>query len=121
MPRTTEFEDPNRLELIKELKQAVKKEDAGIWKRLAEELSSSRQNRRTVNIWRINKHTTSGETIVIPGKVLGTGSLNHKLNVAAFKFTDGAKQKIEKSGSKMLSIPELIKKNPKGSNLRIIG
>lgn len=121
MPRTTEFEDSNRVELVKELKHASKKEDAGIWKRLAEELDRSRQSRRKVNIWRINRYTNDGETIVVPGKILGSGNLSHKLNIAAFKFTDGAKQKIEKSGSKTLSILELIKKNPKGSDVRIIG
>lgn len=121
MPRTAEFEDQNRLELIKELRQAAKKEDGKIWKRLAEELCRSRKNRRTVNIWRINRHTKEGETVVVPGKILGSGNPSHKLNIAAFKFTDGAKQKIEKFGSKTFSISELIKKNPKGSNIRIIG
>ncbi len=121
MPRTVEFEDPNGIKLVKELKQAAKKEDAGIWKRLAGELDRGRQNRRNVNIWRINKHTTDGETIVVPGKILGSGNLSHKLNIAAFKFTEGARHKIEKSGSKILSMSELIKKNPHGSNVRIIG
>lgn len=121
MPKTVEFEDPTRLGLIKELRQMKKKENADVWRRLSEELSKSRKNRRTVNIWRINKHAREDETIIVPGKVLGTGDLNHRINVAAFKFTEYAKQKIEKSGSKILSISELIKKNPKGSNIRIIG
>ncbi len=62
-----------------------------------------------------------GETVVVPGKVLGDGSLDHKLEIAAFKFTQSAKEKIKKAGGKFMSISELIKKNPKGSNVRIIG
>jgi len=114
MPRTFEYEDPIRLELINELKVIARKA-------VARELSRSRKNRREVNIWRINKHTKKGETVVVPGKVLGDGSLDHKLEIAAFKFTQSAKEKIKKAGGKFMSISELIKKNPKGSNVRIIG
>ena len=121
MPRTFEYEDPIRLELINELKVIARKEDAKIWRAVARELSRSRKNRRKVNIWRINKHTKKGETVVVPGKVLGDGSLDHKLEIAAFKFTQSAKEKIKKAGGKFMSISELIKKNPKGSNVRIIG
>ena len=120
MPRTFEYEDPIRLELINELKAIARKEDAKIWRAVARELSRSRKNRREVNIWRINKHTKKGETVVVPGKVLGDGSLDHKLEIAAFKFTQSAKEKIKKAGGKFMSISELIKKNPKGSNVRII-
>jgi len=121
MPRTVEFEDVTRLELIEKLRQTAKNEKAGIWKRLADELSRPRRKRREVNLDEIGKNVKEGEAVVVPGKILGNGSLNHRINVAAFRFTEGAKQKIEKSGGKVLSIQELIKKNPKGSKIRIIG
>jgi large subunit ribosomal protein L18e len=121
MPRTFEYEDPVRVGLIEELKAVARKEDARIWQVVARELGRSRKNRREINIWRINKKTKKGETVVVAGKVLSDGDLDHKLEIAAFKFTDNAREKIEKAGGKSMSIPELVKKNPKGSNVRIIG
>ncbi len=121
MPRTYEYQDPGRLELIKELKRVAKKENAKIWKAVAKELSRSRKNRREVNVYKINRFTNENEVVVVPGKVLGSGNLEHKVEVAAFKFTQGAKEKIEQAGGKISSIQELVRKNPKGSNVRIIG
>jgi len=121
MPRTYEFEDPNRIELINKLKEKGRKEGAEIWKSLAMELSRPRKNRRYVNIWKLNKYSKNGETIIVPGKILGTGYMDHKIGVAAFKFTRGAKKKIEEAGGRVMSIQELMKTNPKGSKVRIIG
>lgn len=121
MPKTFEYEDPVRLQLINELKAAARKEDANIWSAVARELVRSRKNRRGVNLWRINKYAKKGETIVVPGKVLSDGSLDHKVEIAAFKFTENSRKKIDKSGGKYMSISELIKKNPRGSNVKLIG
>ena len=121
MPRTVEFEDPKRLELIKALKESARKEEAGIWGILADELSRTGRNRREVNLWKLSEDTKEGETVVVPGKVLGDGDIDHKIHVAAYKFSENAKKKIEKSGGKSMTINELVKKNPKGSNIRLIG
>ncbi|MEA3254542.1 MAG: 50S ribosomal protein L18e [Candidatus Altiarchaeota archaeon] len=120
MPRSFGYEDPLRLELINELKAVARKEDAKIWSAVAKELSRPRRNREGVNIWRINKHSKKGETVVVPGKILSDGSLDHKVEVAAFKFTGDAKEKIETAGGKLMSISKLMKKNPKGSNIKLI-
>jgi len=72
-------------------------------------------------MWKLSKYTKDGETVVVPGKVLGDGELDHRINIAAYKFSEKAKKKIEKTGGKMMSINELMKKNPKGSNLKLIG
>lgn len=58
---------------------------------------------------------------MIPGKVLSSGSLTKKITVAAWAFSEKAKEKIQKAGGECISIEELIKRNPKGSNIRIIG
>jgi len=121
MPRTFEYKDPIRIELIEELEKASKENKAVIWKSIAKELSRSRRNRKEVNIRRLNRHTSDNETAIVPGKLLGDGNLDHKVTVAAFKLTQGAKEKVEKSGGKTMSIQELMKENPKGSKIRIIG
>lgn len=121
MPRTFEYKDPIRIGLIEELKKASKENKAGIWESIARELSRSRRNRKEVNIRRLNQHTSDNETAIVPGKLLGDGNLDHKITVAAFRLTEGAKEKVEKSGGKIISIQDLIKKNPKGSKIKIIG
>ncbi|MFH1055355.1 MAG: 50S ribosomal protein L18e [Candidatus Altiarchaeota archaeon] len=121
MVRTVEFRDPGRLELIKTLESASKENESSLWSQVAEELCRVRRNRREVNIHKIEKHTKDGEIILIPGKVLGDGSLSHKVDVAAFRFTEGAVKKIKAAGGKTMSILELVGSNPKGSKVRLIG
>ncbi|OYT54506.1 MAG: 50S ribosomal protein L18e [Candidatus Altiarchaeales archaeon ex4484_2] len=118
--RTHYAEDVNRLQLIEELKKTAKEKNAAVWGKIADELSRTRKKRRCVNVWKINKFTQKGDVVLIPGKVLGDGILDHKVEVAAFKFTENAKEKIKDYGGEIISIPELLKKNPEGSNIKII-
>jgi len=112
--------NPNMKKLIADLHSLATKEKLKMWKRIAEELKKPTRSRREVNIERINRSTKKDETIIVPGKVLSKGELNHNVKVAAWKFSEAAKQKINKSG-KAISIQELIKENPKGKKVRIIG
>lgn len=107
-------------DLIQELRKKANEHKAAIWKRLAEDLSKPSKYKRIVNLYKLNKHTKEGEIIVVPGKVLGVGELNHKLTVAAWAFSGSAFEKINKVG-KAMQINELIKESPKGKRIRIIG
>ena len=69
----------------------------------------------------INRHTEKNDTIVVPGKVLGTGSLDHAVTIAAFDVSDNAKEKLKAAKAKYLTIPELAAKNPTGTKVKIIG
>jgi large subunit ribosomal protein L18e len=59
--------------------------------------------------------------VAVPGKVLGAGEISHPVTVAAFAFSEKAKEKIKARRGKCLSFSDLIKKNPKGAKVRIIG
>lgn len=114
---------PTTLELrklIRLLKKTSVKEKAEIWKRIASDLSKPRRQRRKVNIYKINKYTRNDETAVVPGKVLSLGSLDKNIKIAAYQFSDAALKNINRVG-KAISIQELIKENPKGKKVRIIG
>jgi large subunit ribosomal protein L18e len=91
------------------------------WKRIAEDLRRPTRERRIVNVYKIEKFAQDGETIVVPGKVLSVGDLTKKVNVAALTFSDEAKKKIENAKGKALSIQELLKNNPEGKQVRILG
>jgi len=90
-----------------------------IWKVVSRKLSSPRKNRVEANLYRINNKTKNNDVIVIPGKVIGMGDLDHKLTIACLGTSKSAKEKIEASGSKLISIEELMNQNPKGTNVKI--
>ncbi|MFX1285442.1 MAG: 50S ribosomal protein L18e [Promethearchaeota archaeon] len=112
--------DPNKIALIRILMGAANKNKTKIWALLASEMSKPNRMRVAVNISRINRVSSPGDTLLIPGKVLGTGSLNHRLNVAAESFSKLAQMKIKNAGGQCLTIEELVEKNPKGSQVRLI-
>lgn len=91
-----------------------------LWKDVAERLTKPTRSRAAVNLTRISRHAAEGESIVVPGKVLGQGSIDKKLRIAAFSFSGSAKDKIEKAGGKALQLEEMAKENPKGSKIRIM-
>jgi large subunit ribosomal protein L18e len=113
--------NPELIETIRFLKKQSKENKVEIWRSIAELLAKSRRKRIAVNISRLNRYTEKNETVVVPGKVLGAGEIDHPITVAAFAFSQKAREKIRKARGKCLSIPELVKKNPKGSNIKIIG
>jgi len=121
MSQTFEYQDPGRIELIKQLEDTAKKEQSRIWSSVAKKLGQSRRNRSEVNLYRINKHTSKGDIVVVPGKVLGDGVIDHQIEVAAYRFTESAERKISQAGGRAMKIIELAKSNPKGSKVKIIG
>jgi len=88
---------------------------------VAYDLERSARSRRIVNLSRINRSTDKNEVIVVPGKVLGSGEIDHSVTVAAWSFSDSAREEIAKAKGTCLTIPELVKKDPKGKNIRILG
>lgn len=121
MARTFNNPNPLRIKLIEDLKNFNKDKGYGIWDKVIKELSRSRKNRREANLWKINKYTKEGDVVIVPGKVLGDGEISHKVTIAAFEFSNSVKEKAEKNNIRLISIYELLKENPKGSNIKIIG
>ena len=113
--------NPHLQSLIATLKRESHTHEAGLWAAVAHDLERPTRQRRVVNLSCINRHTASNETVVVPGKVLGSGELDHSLTVAAFDFSSRAREQITKSKGTCLTILELIKKDPKGKNIKIIG
>lgn len=119
--RKTETTNPELLQIIRFLTKQSKKEDVKIWRDVANNLVKPNRRRITVNLSRLNRHTEKNETVLIPGKVLGSGKIDHPVNVAAFQFSHTAKQKIESAKGKTLTLLQLVKKNPKGSRIKVLG
>ncbi|HJN56541.1 MAG TPA: 50S ribosomal protein L18e [Candidatus Woesearchaeota archaeon] len=113
--------NPMLKDLIMELKKRSNDQSVSLWKRIALDLEKPTRQRRIVNLSGINRHTKENETIIVPGKVLGSGILNHKLIISAYQFSEQALDKLEKSGAKIVPLLELSKEKPDGKKIRIIG
>ena len=99
----------------------LKKQNAKLWQRLAVELARATRKRREVNLSKLERNAVNGDYVLVLGKVLGAGILKKKLNVAAWNFSAGAAAAIKKAGGSTLTISELIKKNPKGTGIKVLG
>ena len=106
--------------LIQDLKVLGNEKKSNLWKRVASDLEKPTRIRRKVNIDKINLYSKDDEVVIVPGKVLAKGDLDKKVKVAAFQFSESAKEKINKKG-KAISIKELMKENPKGSKIKLLG
>ena len=112
--------DETRQRLLIALKRQSRNPGGRIWRTLYERLQASRRNRVTVNLGDLQSHHTKGRIMVVPGKVLGDGIIEDKLQVAAFTFSENARQKIEAQGGKCLTLEELMEVNPTGKDLMLI-
>ncbi|MBM4240101.1 MAG: 50S ribosomal protein L18e [Euryarchaeota archaeon] len=112
--------NPKLIKIIERLKDKSYKEKAAIWKDVAKRIETSTRRKAQVNISKINRYSDDDEIILIPGKVLGSGSLDHKVKVAALDFSNTAEEKIKAAGGKCMDIFDIMDKNPKGSKIRII-
>lgn len=110
----------NLRKLVHILRKASRENNVKVWSYIAELLSKPARQRIEVNIGKINKLSNDGDIIIVPGKVLGYGKLEKKIKIAAWKFSKSAIEKIERTGSSVLGIEDILKENPKGSNIKII-
>lgn len=108
-------------QLIRTLRKYSRQYKAPVWRAIADELEKPRSRIRAVNVGRINRHTSSGDIVAVPGKVLGMGALNHPVTVAAFAFSKAALLKIHKAGGRAITIQELLYENPEGRGVKLIG
>jgi large subunit ribosomal protein L18e len=119
--RKTEATNPELIKLIRFLRKQSNENKVEIWRDVAERLAKPRRRTVPVNVSRLNRFTSKSATVVVPGKVLGTGELSHPVTVSAFSFSVKAREKIEAAKGKCISFADLVKKDPKGSKVKIIG
>lgn len=113
--------DVELLQTIKLLKEKTQESGVPLWRSLAKKLEMSNKRRIHANISLINRHSKPNDIVVIPGKVLGSGRLDHPVNVSAFRFSKVAKQKIEDIGGRCISFSTLLSENPKVSRVKLLG
>ncbi len=106
--------------LDRSLRKKARENEAPIWNAVREMLAVPKRRRISVNISKINRNSRDGDTLVVPGKVLSYGRLDHKATVAAYDFSQKAVYKIVSSGGEAISLEALIHRNPKGRGVKLI-
>ena len=85
------------------------KKKKGDWLYLAYLLVKPKRKQAQVNLFKINKFSKLNEVIIVPGKVLSQGTMDHKIIIAALSFSEAALQKLKNCEIK--SIEELANKD----------
>ncbi|MFB6169746.1 MAG: 50S ribosomal protein L18e [Haloarculaceae archaeon] len=111
--------NPRLTSLIADLKSAARDSGAAVWSDVAERLEKPRRTHAEVNLGRIERYAREDETVVVPGKVLGSGVLNKEVTVAAVDFSATAETKIEQVGETM-KLEQALEQNPDGTGVRVI-
>ncbi len=120
MGKRTGPTNPVTVTLIKDLKKLALKEKAAIWKDIAKWFEKSSRRRPAVNLGKLERFYDKKLDFIVPGKVLSDGVITKPVSVCALSASASAKKKLAAVKGDFMTIPELMKKNPKGKNLRII-
>ncbi len=91
--------------------------NSDLWCYVYKLASQPRRKRVAVNLSKLDKVARDGENIVVPGKVLGGGSISKGINVTAVEYSDGVEEKIRGAKGKLLTLQEMMKKE----GIRVIG
>jgi len=89
------MKNPITAKLIGRVYELARKQNSRFWWAIAKGLEAPRRQQPEVNLYKLERLTKEGETVLIPGRVLGAGELTHKLNVIALSFSKTALQKIK--------------------------
>jgi large subunit ribosomal protein L18e len=111
--------NPRLSSLIADLKSAARSSGGSVWGDVAERLEKPRRTHAEVNLGRIERYAREDETVVVPGKVLGSGALQKGVTVAAVDFSGTAEKKIDQVGE-TVPLEQAVEDNPEGSNVRVI-
>jgi large subunit ribosomal protein L18e len=111
--------NPKLERLVADLKSAARESSVGVWQDVADRLEKPRRTHAEVNLGRIERYARPEETVIVPGKVLGSGVLRTDVTVAAVDFSSTAETKIEEVGN-AVALEQLMDENPQGSNVRVV-
>ena len=114
-------ENEFRLKLGFDLHRHSRRTKQRIWNTASEEILASRKNRPIVNVSQISRNSKDGSRVLVPGKVLGVGKIDHKVTVGAYSFSKDARQKITSSGGTCLNIRDFANSSTSVKDVLLLG
>jgi len=106
---------------LQTLRVAWRSSRSPIWRAAIKMLMKTRSRRVEVNVGKIDKLSKDGDVILVPGKVLGGGTVSHSIVVGCFNCSKAASDKIRKAGGKALTLTEFVEKYRDGKGVLLIG
>ena len=103
------------------LRQSSKKSWRLICHYISKQLESHKSQITNVNVSKVSTLTKEGDVILIPGKGLGSGIIDHKIHRGALSFSGVAIEKIRRADGEPLSIQAFIQKYINHKGLIILG
>lgn len=120
MEKNSRMNNKELSKTIELLKQATQDTGKALYAALADELDKSKRSRVAVNLSRIERYAREGEVVAVPGKVLASGSFTKPVTVAAFNFSEEAREKIHRAKGATMSLNELVESGVEPSKVRIM-
>jgi large subunit ribosomal protein L18e len=66
------------------------------------------RRRAAVDLYKIERNTKEGDNVIVPGKVLGTGQMGHRVNISAICFSASALKSLKDADCRVVSIKEML-------------
>ena len=90
------------------------------WIKVAQIISGPKREYDSINLKEIEGKTKEGDTIVVTGKVLGSGEISKKIRICALGFSESARKKLAKAKSEAITILEEINKNKNAEGVKLL-
>jgi large subunit ribosomal protein L18e len=98
--------NPELVDAINKAKNSDNVELAGL-------LSTPTRKRIELNLEQIDKEGKDGETVIIPGKVLGKGNIKKKIKIIAYSFSGSAIEKLQSTKTQFSLLKDALENNKK--------
>ncbi len=112
---------PSISKTVGALERASRGNDAPIWSKVAKMARGTTSAKKVVNIKKIAAYSKEGDSVLVPGKVLGIGSIPHKITLYSFSISESAAMLITKVGGSVKPIDDAVKDHPTGKGLIMLG
>ena len=114
-------ENPIIKETLEKLRKVSKEKNETFWSSVIKTLPCSNSRRPVVNVGKISQLTKENDLVLVPGKILGDGLIDHAVTVGALFMSKSAGKKITAAGGSVLSLIEFVEKYPDGSGVIVMG
>ena len=114
-------ENPIIREAVKKIRTVSKTGNKNFWSNIEEMILRPRSRRPEVNIGKISKLTKENDIVLVPGKLLGDGILDHPVTVSALFASKSAIRKVQEAGGTYLPLTEFVDRFPDVSNIKVLG
>ncbi len=102
--------------LLNQLRKAKKP----VWKRVREILLQPKRREVEVNLRKLGKVTKKDDVVVVPGKILAVGSLDHPITLAYVDASKAALKGLEASKSKVMPLQKFLENDAEQKNIKIV-